>query len=403
MTRLQCNKTVLLFTLFIAALWLTCCESIAQSAFSKKETSIRIATFNVALNRKKEGALLQELESGNPKEVTKIAAIIQMVRPDVLLINEIDFDGGKSLESFEKKFLGKGQHGQEAIEYSYRYVELVNTGIDTAMDLNGDRRMGTADDAFGYGRFPGQYGMAVLSMYPIDEEKIRTFQNFLWKDMPDALLPTDPESGKSWYSEEALEIFRLSSKSHWDLPISVGSGKFHFLVCHPTPPVFDREEDRNGKRNHDEIRLWADYVNDDCDWLYDDKGQKGGLPSGTNFVIAGDLNADPVDGDSTDNAIDQLLKHELILSDLIPASSGGKHYAEKDAGANLTQKGDPQYDTANFNDKTVGNVRIDYVLPSKTMTVTNQGVFWPAPGEPGSELSNASDHRLVWIDVELPE
>lgn len=388
---------------FIAVHCLTSCDSMAQSELAKKETCIRIATFNVALNRNKEGALLNELESGNPEKVKKIAAIIQTVRPDILLINEIDFDGGESVRVFEEKFLGHGQHGQKPIEYSHRFVGPVNTGIDSAMDLNGDRRVGSADDAFGFGRFPGQYGMAVLSMHPIDEENIRTFQNFLWKDMPDALLPTNPESGKSWYTEEALEIFRLSSKSHWDVPISVGSKTVHLLACHPTPPVFDAEEDRNGKRNHDEIRLWADYINNDCAWLYDDNDQKGGLAVGENFVIAGDLNADPVDGDSTDNAIDQLLKHELILADPIPASNGGTHYAEKDAGANLTQKGDPRYDTANFSDRTVGNVRIDYVLPSKTMKITNQGVFWPAPGEPGSKLSSASDHRMVWIDVELPK
>ena len=199
-----------------------------------------------------------------------------------------------------------------------------------------------------------------------------------------------------------MEVFRLSSKSHWDLPITINDRTVHFLVCHPTPPVFDREEDRNGKRNHDEIRLWADYINNDCAWLYDDNGNKGGLASGENFVIAGDLNADPNDGDSTDNAIDQLLKHELIQSSPIPSSNGGKHYAEQEGQANLKQNGDPRHDTANFDDANVGNVRIDYVLPSKGLAITNQGVFWPAPGEEGNKLAGASDHRLVWIDVDLP-
>ena len=34
----------------------------------------------------------------------------------------------------------------------------------------------------------------------------------------------------------------------------------HVLASHPTPPTFDGAEDRNGRRNHDEIRFWADYV-----------------------------------------------------------------------------------------------------------------------------------------------
>jgi endonuclease/exonuclease/phosphatase family metal-dependent hydrolase len=393
------------------SLLICCVHSFGAASFTqtdnenlkKKSGAIRVATFNVALNRRKEGELLKELEKGDSAKIAKLAAIIQMVRPDVLLLNEVDFDGGKTVAAFEKHFLAKPQHHQTAISYPYRYVGTVNTGVDSKQDLNGDQRVGPPDDAFGFGWFPGQYGMAVLSMHPIDTQNIRTFQNFLWKDMPGAILPVDPKTGKDWYSKEAMGIFRLSSKSHWDLPITVDSKTFHFLVCHPTPPVFDKEEDRNGKRNHDEIRLWADYITNDCDWLYDDNGKKGGLTSGAAFVIAGDLNADPNDGDSTNNAIDQLLKHDLVLADSIPASNGGKYFSEKDGQANLEHKGDPSNDTANFNDKTVGNVRIDYVLPSKGTTVSNQGVFWPAPGEPGSELATASDHRMVWIDIELSE
>ena len=44
------------------------------------------------------------------------------------------------------------------------------------------------------------------------------------------------------------------------MPIRIGGKTVHFLVSHPTPPVFDGPEDRNGTRNADEIRFWADYV-----------------------------------------------------------------------------------------------------------------------------------------------
>ena len=116
--------------------------------------------------------------------------------------------------------------------------------------------------------------------------------------MPGALLPENPD-GTSYYSDEALEVFRLSSKSHWDVSVQVGSNDnkvIHFLVSHPTPPVFDGPEDRNGKRNYDEIRFWADYV-DDEDYFYDDAGVSGGLKKGSRFVIMGDQNSDPFDGD----------------------------------------------------------------------------------------------------------
>jgi hypothetical protein len=61
------------------------------------------------------------------------------------------------------------------------------------------------------------------------------------------------------------QVLRLSSKSHWDVPIDIPLGdgvtkRVHMLLHHPTPPAFDGEEGRNLRRNHDEIRLFADYV-----------------------------------------------------------------------------------------------------------------------------------------------
>ena len=75
-----------------------------------------------------------------------------------------------------------------------------------------------------------------------------------------------------------IDKLRLSSKSHWDVPIKVNNEIVHALVSHPTPPVFDGTEDRNGKRNSDEIRFWADYVSPgQGGYIYDDKGGKGGV------------------------------------------------------------------------------------------------------------------------------
>ena len=91
--------------------------------------------------------------------------------------------------------------------------------------------------------------MVVYSKYPIATDDVRTFQEFLWKDMPGAVLPDDPTTAApaDWYSPAELDVFRLSSKSHWDVPIKLpGRKPVHFLVSHPTPPIFDGTEDRNG-------------------------------------------------------------------------------------------------------------------------------------------------------------
>ncbi|MBL8965309.1 MAG: endonuclease/exonuclease/phosphatase family protein, partial [Phycisphaerae bacterium] len=131
----------------------------------------------------------------------------------------------------------------------------------------------------------------------------RTFRKLPWAYMDGAALPTDPE-GKPWYSQEEAKYFRLSSKSHWDVPVELPSGAVvHFLCSHPTPPAFDGPEHRNKKRNHDEIRFWADYVNDTGGYIVDDEGVGGGLPRAASFVVLGDLNADPERGDSFRNPI----------------------------------------------------------------------------------------------------
>jgi hypothetical protein len=252
--------------------------------------------------------------------------------------------------------------------------------------------------------------MAVYSRYPIDLEDVRTFQEFLWKDMPGALLPDDPASPgpADWFTAAELEVMRLSSKSHWDLPIEIGNKTVHFLVSHPTPPVFDGLEDRNGTRNHDEIRLWADYVSPgESGYIYDDDGVRGGLKPGEPFVIAGDQNSDPLDGDSIPGAIQQLIDHPLVNTKLTPSSPGAVEQAVLQGGANATHLSDPAFDTADFADNAPGNLRADYVLPRKTLQITGAGVFWPLSDDPlfalvGTFPFPSSDHRLVWVDVTVP-
>ena len=179
----------------------------------------------------------------------------------MLLINEFDFEP-QALAFFQDNYLSRSQNGAAPIHYGYRFIAPSNTGQPSGFDLDNNGSVGGPNDAWGFGLFPGQFGMAVYSKYPIDTTRIRTFQNFLWKDMPGALLPDDPSTPApaDWYSAAELAKFPLSSKSHWDLPITIGEKKVHFLVSHPTPPVFDGPEDRNGTRNFDEIRLWADYI-----------------------------------------------------------------------------------------------------------------------------------------------
>src|SRR5690606_32022386 len=231
---------------------------------------------------------------------------IQRIRPHVVLLNEFDHvPGGAAVDAFRTNYL---QRGKNPIDYPYAFTAPVNTGVPSGYDLNNDGVVGGPDDAFGFGFFPGQYGMVVYSKYPIVDDAVRTFQHFLWKDMPGNLMPTE------FYSAEEQDVLRLSSKSHWDLPVSIGKRTVHFLVSHPTPPTFDGAEDRNGRRNNDEIRFWADYIGSPARsaYIYDDDGGTGGLKPGELFVIAGDQNSDPHDGDSVEGSIEALLNHPRV-------------------------------------------------------------------------------------------
>jgi hypothetical protein len=381
--------------------------------------TVRFATFNASLNRFDAGALVSELALPGSAQPDTIAEIIQRVRPDVLLINEFDYDaGGDAAAYFQENYLSLAHGDAQAIDYPYSYVAPSNTGIFSGFDLDNSGAAGdfVAGDSFGFGFFPGQFGMVVYSMYPIDHDALRTFQLFLWKDMPGALLPDDPtlEGPADWYSPAELDVFRLSSKSHWDLPIMIpkkggkGSKTVHFLVSHPTPPVFDGDEDRNGTRNHDEIRFWADYIIPSrSGYISDDMGRSGGLRPGAMFVIAGDQNSDPLDGDSIPGAAQQLLDHPLINTRVTPASVGGTEQSILQGGANDTHLSDPAFDTADFSDFAPGNLRVDYVLPRKNLRILDAGVFWPQSTDPlfslvGTFPFPSSDHRLVWIDVSVP-
>src|SRR5918992_919131 len=189
-----------------------------------RDKTVRFATYNASLNRAAAGQLVADLSTPNNTQARNIAEVLQRVRPDVVLLNEFDYvEGYQAVKLFRDNYLEVSQQGARPIHYRYAFAAPSNTGIPTGFDLDRSGTVGGGNDAYGFGEFPGQYGMVVLSRYPIDKRRVRTFQTFLWKDMPGALLPDDPATPQpgDWYSEEILDIFRLSSKSHWDVPVRV--------------------------------------------------------------------------------------------------------------------------------------------------------------------------------------
>jgi 3-phytase len=376
---------------------------------------LKIATFNASLYRDQPGQLLTDLAQPGDSQIKSIAEIIQRTNPDVLLINEFDYfpnnaaiDLFQSILSTPQNNLTLPTSGQPVV-YPYRRAFESNTGIASGFDLNNNGHAvttvgatGYADDAFGFGQFPGQHAIALFSKYPILDSQIRSFGLFKWKDMPGNLLTSDAALS-SYYSPQEQAALRLSSKNHLDIPIDINGQIIHFLASHPTPPVFDSAEDRNGKRNHDEIRFWRDYITNSAgNYIYDDAGQGGGLAAGSSFVILGDMNADPLDGDSFDHPIDQLLLSPLINTSQTPTSPGGPQQALLQGRNNNGQLGNPAFDTGDFNDFGPGNLRSDYILPSANLPILDSAIFWPLSSDPLYPLVLASDHRLVSITIPEP-
>jgi len=84
-----------------------------------RPTPVRFATFNASLNRNAPGQALTDLSSVGNAQASAIAEIIQRVRPEVLLINEFDYEPDNALaEAFQANYLSIPQHGDvDAIAY----------------------------------------------------------------------------------------------------------------------------------------------------------------------------------------------------------------------------------------------------------------------------------------------
>lgn len=378
-------------------------EDMSASDLTVREPmTLRVATFNASLYRQREGELEAQLDGGADAQAKRVAQVLQHVRPDIVLINEFDHDAdGLAARRFAEQYLAVSQGGGEPLRFEHWFVPETNTGQPSGVDLDNDGKIvdtpgsqAYGNDSYGFGTFPGQYGMVVFSRFPIMSSKVRTFSTLAWEVLPDTLLPTD------WYSAEAAAVMRLSSKNHVDLPIEVDGEVLHALVSHPTPPSFDGPEDRNGRRNHDEVRLWVDYLTggEAASYIRDDTGAQGGIEESARFVILGDLNSDPVDGSSQPGALRALLAHPRV-QDTHPESEGAARAATRDGGANQAHGGAASQDTADFSDFSVGNLRVDYALPSANLEVEGSGVFWPSPEDEQAGLADVSDHHLVWVDV----
>lgn len=302
--------------------------------------------------------MLRDVLRGDDPALAAIAAVINHIAPDVLVLTDIDFDHDRLALGAVADMLD--------VDYTYRFSRMPNAGIATGLDLDRNGRTGEARDALGYGRFAGQGGLAVLSRFPFDVAGMVDHTGRLWRDLPDARLPITTEG--PFLPEPVLDVLPVSSTAHWNLPVILPDGPLHLLVFAATPPVFDGPEDMNGLRARDELRLWAHLLD----------GAFGPVPA--SFLVAGNSNLDPAAGDG-----DRAAMADFLARDDLQDPHAGQPNADWGAeGPN--------------------NLRVSYLLPSRDWTVDAAGTFWPAPDDPdvtlvAADITAAGPHRLVWLDI----
>ena len=338
--------------------------------------SVSVGLFHTSLARQGPGLLLRDIRGGQDPQVAAVAKVIGTTAPDILLLLDVDFDHGLvTLAALRDRITAEG------VTYPHLFALAPNSGIATGLDLDGDGRLGGPRDAQGYGQFAGQGGMAILSRYPVRTDLVQDHSALLWRDLPQALL-TLPD-GSPVLGDDARAVQRLSSTGHWVVPIEVQGRNLWLLAFHATPPVFDGPEDRNGRRNHDEVRFWSLYLD----------GVFGPAPK-DRFVIIGDSNMDIADSEGRPEAMRNLLDDPRVTD---PQPRGGG------IASGSGSQGDTGLDTARWPAPGPGNLRVDYILPSTDLKVRAAHVLWPAPDDPlRTSVEAASRHHLVSVTLEWP-
>ena len=304
-----------------------------------------MATYNTELLRKGPGLLLRDILSKKDPQVQAVIATIAAANPDIIALQGVDYDlEGRALEALRSALQENG------ISYPHAFAAPPNAGLRSGLDLDGDGKLAGPGDAQGYGAFLGQGAMALLSKYPVVSDAVEDFSAELWQDQPGDIMPV--VDGLPFPSAEAQLKQRLFSHGGWVVPVRHPKyGLIRIITFHATPPVFDGPEDRNGRRNNDEVMFWHRYLSDP------ERAKRA--------VIAADANLDPKRGDGRREAMGQLLAHPA-LQDPLP--------------------GAPTVTWAQ-----TGPMRVDYVLPSTDWRILGAGMT--------PENATASRHNLVWVDL----
>lgn len=344
---------------------------LATAGLPAAALGLRVATYDVDLGRDGPGLLLHELGQEPKPPLATVLAVIKAARPDLLLLCDFDHDlRGQALAAFAARL----REGPDGIDYAYSYDGPVNAGVDSGLDLDGDGKRLGWDDALAWGRFPGNGGMALLSRYPVDLDAARSFRRLRWEDLPGAELPTRAD-GSPFPSAEGRRCCRYPRAATGTCRCCCRTAG----ACICSPPIRRPRSMTGRKRPMRGATMTRSPSGRSISAARPSPTTRAGARPGRTRRSWCSAISMPIRGPAGGGALGRLLADPRL----------------QDPG------GGP---TARFRGKKgPRDLRLDYVLPSRDLTVTGSGVFWPEEGEPLAEAVAAGPaHRLVWVDLDLP-
>jgi alkaline phosphatase D len=242
----------------------------------------------------------------------------------------------------------------------------------------------------GFGEWNGRFNLGLMTKHEILADDVRIVHDYPWHRVPGNSIATiETELGIA-----IPDDFPIFEKALHVVPVRLDTGAvIHFILAHPVSSGFNA---MNPYRNRDELHAISLFLSGDLPGV-------DPLPADAHFVVVGDLNADPEDGEGDGAVLQALIDHESI-SPHFPVGAGGTAGSHPERNTFLSGCG---RDTGPIvsNPGSRLQLQLDYLLTSSTLgAVQASGVFWPELDDLDEYTlaCHASDHRFVWIDLVRP-
>lgn len=313
---------------------------------------VRVATFDVNLRGQQPGALAADLAGGGNLNAERVAKSIQQADADIVLLTGFDADE-TAARTLNDEYLLHPQDDERAVDYPYVYAGPSNKGAPSGADLDKDKVVGGPGDAWGYGDFPGQGSMVLLSKHPIDEDRVQTVTKQRWSQVPGNSIS---EAGLSGAIAQAMPVMESGL---WDVPVEVAGSTVRIIAVqadHGEDPVSYAVP-----RHRDQLRVVGDwvsgaaYLQDDEDWP---------AVATEPYVVLGELGEGALE-----NPESSILREQL-------GSNGQRE-----------------------------NNDVNYILPAEALKIARQGAIRdqqlsaPVPSQDPSSVARTPE--LLWSDLKF--